>query len=55
MAQIARQLRPEDLSAVTGWLAAQSLPPDAKPASALPRPPSITCGSATLPAGRQQP
>jgi cytochrome c553 len=55
MAQIARQLRPEDLAAVTGWLAAQPLPPDTKPASALPRPPSITCGSATLPAGRQQP
>jgi len=55
MAQIARQLRPEDLSAVTNWLAAQPLPPDTKPAQALPRPPAITCGSATLPAGRQQP
>jgi cytochrome c553 len=55
MAQIARQLRAEDLAAVTGWLAAQPLPPDTKPAPALPHPPSITCGSATLPAGRQQP
>ena len=55
MAQIARQLQPEDLAAVTGWLAAQPLPADTKPAPALPRPPSITCGSATLPAGRQQP
>jgi len=55
MAQIARQLRPEDLAAVTNWLAAQPLPPDTKPAQAPPRPPAITCGSATLPAGRQQP
>ncbi|NPC56281.1 c-type cytochrome [Caenimonas soli] len=55
MAQIARELRPEDLAAVTSWLAAQPLPPDTKPALSLPQPPTITCGSAALPAGRQQP
>ncbi len=55
MAQIARQLAPEDLSAVTAWLAAQPLPPDTRPASSLPQPPAIACGSAVLPAGRQQP
>jgi cytochrome c553 len=55
MAQIARQLSPEDLTAVAGWLAAQPLPADTRPALVLPRPPAIACGSAMLPAGRQQP
>ena len=55
MAQIARQLRPEDLTAVAGWLAAQPVPADSKPALSLPRAPAITCGSAVLQAGRQQP
>lgn len=55
MAQIARQLAPEDLTAVAAWLAAQPLPADSKPALALPRQPDIDCGSALLPAGRQQP
>ena len=55
MAQIARQLRPEDLTAVTAWLASQPLPADTRPAASLPQPPAITCGSAALPAGRRQP
>jgi hypothetical protein len=55
MAQIARQLAPEDLTALTAWLAAQPVPALAKPVAALPAPPSIACGSAVLPAGRQQP
>jgi cytochrome c553 len=55
MAQIAKQLTPEDLTAVAGWLAAQPVPAAAKPAASLPRTPSIACGSALLPAGRQQP
>lgn len=55
MAQIAKQLSPEDLAAVSGWLAAQALPADTKPAARLPQPPAIACGSAALPAGRQQP
>jgi cytochrome c553 len=55
MAQIARQLTPEDLIAVTGWLSAQPLPVDSKPVLSLPRPAQIECGSAILPAGRQQP
>jgi cytochrome c553 len=53
MAQIARQLQPQDLAAVTTWLAAQPLPRDTKPAASLPRPSAIACGSAALPAGRQ--
>lgn len=55
MAQIARQLAPEDLVSVASWLAAQPPPADPRPAASLPRPPSIACGSASLAAGRQQP
>lgn len=55
MAQIARQLTPEDLTAVSSWLAAQPLPADAGAVDRLPQPPAIACGSAVLPAGRQKP
>ncbi len=55
MAQIARQLDPQDLAAVTSWLAAQPLPADPRPARSLPQPPQIACGSATLSAGSAQP
>lgn len=55
MERIARRLAPEDLTAVTAWLAAQPVPADSKPALSLPRPPAIECGSAMLPAGRQLP
>jgi cytochrome c553 len=54
-AQIARRLDSADLAAVAGWLAAQPLPADTRPALSLPQPPAITCGSAVLPAGRQRP
>lgn len=53
MAQIANELRPEDVNAVTAWLAAQPVPPSAKPASVLPTLPAgadrIACGSAPVP------
>jgi len=55
MAQIARRLRAADVTAATAWLAAQPVPSDATPAPSLPRPPSIACGSAALPAGRPRP
>jgi cytochrome c553 len=55
MARIARQLSPEDLAAVAAWLAAQPLPRVTQAVASLPQPPAISCGSATLPAGRQQP
>lgn len=51
MAGIAQRLSPEDLQAVTHWLAAQSLPPDPHPIARLPRPAPEACGSASLPAG----
>ena len=55
MAQIAQQLRPEDLTAVTAWLASQPLPAHTRPAASLPQPPTIACGSAALPAGSRNP
>jgi cytochrome c553 len=55
MAQIARQLAPEDLTAVASWLSARTPPLDSKPAASLPRSPSIECGSAALmPQGQGQ-
>lgn len=55
MARIAQQLSAEDLAAVTAWLAAQPLPRDTHAVASLAQKPSIRCGSALLPAGRQQP
>ncbi len=49
MAQIARALTPEDLNAVTAWLASQPLPANPKAVSRLPAPPGMTCGSVSLP------
>jgi cytochrome c553 len=55
MADIARRLEPEDLAAVTSWLASHPLPANPSPASALPAAPPIACGSAALPAGSPKP
>jgi cytochrome c553 len=55
MADIARRLMPDDISAVASWLALQLPAPASKPATALARPVGIACGSASLPAGRQAP
>jgi cytochrome c553 len=55
MAQVARGLSPEDLNAVASWLASQPLPAQTHAVDRLPQPPGIACGSAVLPAGRQQP
>lgn len=44
MAKIASQLTPEDVGAVTAWLAAQPVPADARPAAKLPAPLPIACG-----------
>jgi cytochrome c553 len=46
MGAVARALSPEDLSAVTAWLAAQPAPGDAKPLPAAARPDGVVCGSA---------
>jgi cytochrome c553 len=46
MAAIARQLTPEDLTAVTAWLASRPVPGSARPAPAPRAAPEIACGSA---------
>ena len=55
MAQVARTLTPEDLNAVSSWLASQALPAQPRAVGKLPAPAPLECGSALLPAGRQQP
>jgi cytochrome c553 len=55
MADIAKRLSLDEITAVATWLAAQVPPPGSKPVAALARPAEIACGSATLPAGRQAP
>ncbi len=45
MAQIARRLRPQDLPAVTAWLASQTVPDGAQAQTAFAQPPPLQCGS----------
>lgn len=45
MAQIAKKLSPDDVSAAAGWLAAQPVPADAKPAATIALPLPVECGS----------
>jgi cytochrome c553 len=51
MAQVAQRLAPDDLAAVTSWLAAQPLPANPRAAPVLPAATPLECGSAMLPAG----
>ena len=44
MAQVAQRLAPEDIGAVSAWLAAQPVPRRRKPAAALPAPLPLACG-----------
>lgn len=50
MAQLVRRLSDGDISAITGWLAAQPVPTDARPSAELPvrqaGPGAMSCGSA---------
>jgi cytochrome c553 len=55
MAQVAQALTPEDLTAVSSWLASQPLPAQPRAVDRLPQPTPISCGSAALPAGPQKP
>ena len=55
MAKIAKSLSPDDLQAVSSWLAAQPLPANPHAIARLPQPAQIACGSAVLPAGRAAP
>jgi cytochrome c553 len=45
MAEVAKLLTPEDLSAVVAWLASRPVPIPAKPATSLPKPMPLKCGS----------
>ena len=44
MADVARQLTPDDVSAISAWLAAQPVPGGGKPATALPAAMPARCG-----------
>ena len=55
MADIARRLTLDDITAVATWLSTQLPPAGSKPATSLQRPAEIACGSASRPAGRQAP
>jgi cytochrome c553 len=53
MAQLARSLAPEEIGAVSAWLAAQPVPSHAQPASGAGAPLPIPCGGLAPPsAGR---
>jgi cytochrome c553 len=45
MATVARALAPQDVAAVSSWLAAQAVPVPTHPAAALPAPAPLDCGS----------
>jgi cytochrome c553 len=45
MAEVVQRMRPEDVNAVTAWLAAQAVPDDTGPAQTFEHPPSLHCGS----------
>ena len=49
MAQIVERLKPDDVTAVASWLAAQPLPANTKPAAARPAAMPLDCGSAPDP------
>jgi hypothetical protein len=44
MADVAQQLTPDDVSAVSAWLAAQPVPGGGKPATTLPASMPARCG-----------
>lgn len=49
MAEVARRLAPEDIAAVSAWLASQPVPPGAHAVKAATVPLPMRCGSATPP------
>jgi cytochrome c553 len=44
MAEVAKRLAPDDISALSQWLSAQTVPPGAKPAAGLPAALPLPCG-----------
>lgn len=49
MATLAGRLSPGDISAVSAWLASQPVPANSKPATSLPHPLPLPCGSVDTP------
>jgi len=49
MAEISARLSPDDVAAVSGWLAAAPLPSNARPDARIARPLPLACGSAPEP------
>jgi hypothetical protein len=45
MADITARLSLEDVAAISGWLAAQPMPLDPRPAESIARPLPLACGS----------
>lgn len=45
MASVAHKLAPEDMAAISAWLASQPVPVDAHPAASLAAPAPLACGS----------
>ena len=52
MAEIARQLSPDEVSAIAAWLASRPLPVPASAAATLPEPLPAECGSVPRPPSR---
>ncbi|RYX92747.1 MAG: c-type cytochrome [Comamonadaceae bacterium] len=55
MKEVANRLSPDDVAAVSGWLATQPLPAITKPAAALPEKLPMECGSAPPPGREARP
>ena len=51
MADVARRMSPDDIVAVSAYLASQPVPSDARPVAALPGPMPLECGGVAA-AGR---
>src|SRR5262249_43167061 len=54
MAKIAKQLAPDDVTAVAAWLASQPVSADPHPAAVAARKPPLECGGTTLPASPEK-
>ena len=54
MAEVARKLSPDEVSAISAWLAAQPVPANGKPAAQLPAPLPLRCGGVALPVAEER-
>jgi cytochrome c553 len=54
MAEVARKLAPDEVSANSAWLAAQPVPAGGQPAAQLPAPLPLRCGGVALPVAEER-